>query len=139
MTSPPPPATTAVPDLDALVELMPHAAANGVRLTAVSRGAVTGELAWAPARCTTGDVMHGGALMLLADTVGAVAAFLHVPEGASTATITSSTQFVGAVRGGVVTATAIVEHAGRSVVHVHTRLTCGDRLVATTTQAQAVR
>lgn len=135
----PPPATTTQPDLDQLVALMPFAEANGVRLTAVSRGAVTGELDWAPERCTAGGVLHGGALVLLADTVGAVAAFLHLPEGASTATITSSTQFLGAVREGTVTAVATVEHAGRSVVHVHTRLSCGDRLVATTTQAQAVR
>lgn len=135
----PPPATTELPDLDELVALVPFAAGNGVRLTALSRGAVTGELDWAPDRCTVGGVMHGGALMLLADTVGAVAAFLHLPEGAGTATITSSTQFVGAVREGTVVATSTVEHAGRSVVHVHTRLTCGDRLVATTSQAQAVR
>ena len=138
MATLPAPATD-VPDLDALVALAPFAETSGVRLTAVSRGGVTGELDWAPDRCTAGGVLHGGALMTLADTVGAVAAFLHLPEGAGTATISSSTSFVSAVREGTVRAVATVEHVGRSVVHVTTRLTCDGRLVATPTQAQAVR
>lgn len=138
MISPPPPRTD-VPRPKDLLALMPFAEQAGVRLTAVSSGAVTGELEWAPHRCTTEGVMHGGALMLLADTVGAVAAFMHLPEGARTSTIASTTQFFSAVRDGTVEAIARVEHAGRSVMHVTTQLASGGRAVAMTSQIQAVR
>jgi 1,4-dihydroxy-2-naphthoyl-CoA hydrolase len=55
---------------------------------------------WQPDLCTSGGVLHGGALMALADTLGAVCAFLNLPSGAGTATISSSTNLLRAVRGG---------------------------------------
>jgi 1,4-dihydroxy-2-naphthoyl-CoA hydrolase len=60
---------------------------------------VVGTLDWSPERTTTGGTLHGGALMGLADVVGAVCAFLHLPEGAGTATVSSSTNFLRAVPG----------------------------------------
>ena len=77
--------------------------------------------------------------MSLADTIGAVCAFLNLPPGADTATISSSTNMLRAVRSGEVTATARPLHAGRSVIAVQTELRDGEgRLVAQVTQAQAV-
>ena len=57
-------------------------------------------MAWAADRCTIGGLLHGGALMTLADSVGAVCAFLNLPEGASTSTIESKTNFFRGVRDG---------------------------------------
>ncbi len=61
---------TAGPDLAAAVAQMPFAAALGVVLDAAAADEVRGRLAWAPGRCTTAGIMHGGALMGLADTLG---------------------------------------------------------------------
>ena len=127
------------PDLGALVAAMPHAASLGVALEAASADEVVGGFDWAEERCTAGGVIHGGALMALADSVGAVCAFLGLPEGATTATTSSTTHFLRAVREGRVTATARPLHRGRAQVVVRTDLTDAQgRLVATVTQSQAV-
>ena len=77
--------------------------------------------------------------MALADTIGAVCAFLNLPPGANTATISSSTNMLRAVRQGEVTAIARPLHAGRSVIAVQTELRDErGRLVAQVSQAQAV-
>jgi uncharacterized protein (TIGR00369 family) len=84
-------------------------------------------------------VLHGGALMSLADSVGAVCAHLNLPPGASTGTVESSTRFFRAVRAGTVHAQAVPLHAGRSFVTVRTDLRDDQgRLVGSTTQTQAV-
>ena len=127
------------PDLGALVAAMPHAAALGVALESASADEVVGGFDWAEERCTAGGVIHGGALMALADSVGAVCAFLGLPPGTTTATTSSTTQFLRAVREGRVTATARPLHRGRAQVVVRTDLTDAQgRLVATVTQSQAV-
>jgi uncharacterized protein (TIGR00369 family) len=83
--------------------------------------------------------MHGGAIMTLADTVGAVCAFLNLPAGASTSTISSSTNFFRAVRNGELRATTRPLHAGRTTIVVQTELRdSNDKLVAMVTQTQAV-
>ena len=126
-------------DLDALVATMPFAVANGVQLTAASADEARGRLAWSPERCTLGGTMHGGALMLLADTVGAVCAFLGLPEGAGTATLSSSTNLLRAVRSGEVEAVSRPLHRGRTTVVVVTEVRDDEgRLVSSTTQTQAV-
>lgn len=126
-------------DLDALLSSMPFAAGSGVRLLAASPDEARGRLAWSPERCTAGGIMHGGALMLLADTVGAVCAFVGLPEGAGTATLSSTTHLLRAVRDGEVEAVARPVHRGRTTVVVQTELRDDQgRLVATTTQTQAV-
>jgi 1,4-dihydroxy-2-naphthoyl-CoA hydrolase len=100
---------------------------------------VRGTLAWAEERCTAGGIMHGGALMGFADTLGGLCAFLNLQEGATTATIESKTNFFRAVREGTVTGAARPLHVGRSFIVVQTDLTDDDgRRVAQVTQTQAV-
>ncbi len=76
-----------------------------------------------PELCTAGGLLHGGVLMSLADSAGGLCAFLGLPEGATTATTSSHTVLLRAVRGGTVTATARVAHRGRRDVVVDTELT----------------
>ena len=91
--------------------------------------------------CTVGSVVHGGAIMALADTVGAAATIINLPEGArGTATIESKTNFIAPAPGGTtVTATASAVHRGRRTQVWTTRLEADDgRLVAVVTQTQIV-
>jgi len=128
-----------VPQPAELLATMPFAVASGVELDRAEPGEVTGRLPWAPDRCTAGGVLHGGALMTLADSVGAVCAFLNLPAGTSTATVASSTALIRAVRGGSAHAVARPLHAGRSFVVVSVELTDDEgRRVAQVTQTQAV-
>ena len=120
--------------------MMPFAAASGVVIEAASASEVRGRLDWAPERCTAGGVMHGGALMTLADTLGATCAFLNLPPGASTTTIESKTNFFRAVRKGTARATSTPLHVGRSVVVVQTDVRDDDgQRIALVIQTQAVR
>jgi 1,4-dihydroxy-2-naphthoyl-CoA hydrolase len=122
-----------------LLGLMPFAGGLGIELDEATPEAVRGRLGWAPERCTAGGVMHGGALMALADSLGGICAFLNLPEGAQTTTVTSTTTFTRAVRDGEVTAVARPLHAGRTVIVVQTDLRDGEGgLVAQVTQTQAV-
>ena len=122
-----------------LLALMPFAVGTGVSLDAAAPGEVSGRLPWAPERCTAGGLMHGGALMTLADTVGAVCAFLNLPPGASTSTVSSTTSLVRGVRSGSALAVARPAHVGRSFILVEVEVTDDDgRLVARTTATQAV-
>jgi len=127
-------------DLTELLSSMPFALANGVELTSASVDEVVGTLSWSTERCTAGGVLHGGALMTLADSLGAILAFLNLPEGArATSTIESKTNLFRAVRQGVVTGTATVLHGGRSTVVVQTDLRDHEgRRVALTIQTQSV-
>jgi uncharacterized protein (TIGR00369 family) len=128
-----------VSDPAELLQLMPFATELGIELDAAEPDEVRGRLAWAPERCTAGGVMHGGALMALADSLGGICAFLNLPEGAQTTTTGSSTTFMRAVREGEVNAVARPLHAGRTVIVVQTDLHDGDgRRVAQVTQTQAV-
>jgi 1,4-dihydroxy-2-naphthoyl-CoA hydrolase len=119
--------------------LIPFAVTLGIEVVSAKPEEVVGRLAWREELCTTGGVLHGGALMSLADNLGAVCAFLNLPAGAGTATISSSTNFMRAVREGHVTGTTRPLRVGRSVIVVQTdmRDDAGE-LVAQTTQAQAV-
>jgi uncharacterized protein (TIGR00369 family) len=124
---------------DDILDLMPFARASGVELVSAATDEVVARLAWTPERTTAAGVLHGGAVMTLADSTGAVCAFLNLPEGAGTSTISSSTVFTGAVRSGTVTATSQPLHVGRTTIAVRTELRTDDgRLVAHTTQTQAV-
>jgi uncharacterized protein (TIGR00369 family) len=126
------------PEPQQLIALMPFATMVGIVLDSAEAGEVRGRLPFAPERCTTGGVLHGGALMALADSLGGVCAFLNLPSGAATATITSSTSFLRGARGDV-TGIARPLHAGRTVIVVQTDLLDdAERLVAQVTQTQAV-
>jgi 1,4-dihydroxy-2-naphthoyl-CoA hydrolase len=98
------------------------------------------ELAWDASLCTTAGLLHGGAVMALADSAGGACAAVNLPEGAAgTSTIESKTNFLGAVRDGVVTATARPLHVGSTTIVIETEVRRADgRLVAKTTQTQAV-
>lgn len=118
---------------------MPLCETLGIRADALGPDEVVLQLDWAPELCTAGGVMHGGALMALADSAGAACAYLNLPSGASgTATIESKTNFLRGVRDGVVTAIARPLHVGSGTVVVETELRNGGHLVAKVTQTQAV-
>ena len=126
-------------DLDRLLAIMPFAATIGIALESATPEQVTGRLAWSAGLCTTGGVLHGGALMTLADSLGGLCAYLNLPDGAATATISSSTNFLRPVRGGEVHGTSRPVHTGRSVIVVQTELRDDSAaLAAQVTQAQAV-
>ena len=126
-------------DLAALVGLMPFAASLGIELEAAAAEEVRGRLAWRSDLCTTGGLLHGGALMAFADSLGGVCAFLNLPAGASTATTSSSTVFLRGVRSGAVTGVARPLHVGRTAIAVVTELADdAGRRVAQVTQTQAV-
>ena len=127
------------PDVAALMAQMPFTAALGVVLDGAGADEVRGRLAWAPERCTTAGTIHGGALMALADSLGGLCAFLNLPPGAGTATISSSTVFTRAVREGEVSAISRPLHIGRTTIAVQTDLAdVAGRRVAQVTQVQAV-
>jgi 1,4-dihydroxy-2-naphthoyl-CoA hydrolase len=111
----------------------------GVELLEAGPELVRGRLEWAPERCTAGGLLHGGALMALADSCGGVCAFLNLPEGSTgTATIESKTNFMRAVRDGAVLAGTRPLYKGRTMIVVESELTREDgALVAKVTQTQA--
>jgi uncharacterized protein (TIGR00369 family) len=132
--------TPATIDTEQLHALVPLAATLGLRVANASADAVGVELDHRPELCTAGGVLHGGALMTLADTAGAVCAYLNLPDGAAgTTTVESKTNLLAAVRDGTVTAIATPLHVGSSLIVVETELRRDDgRLAAKTTQTQAV-
>jgi 1,4-dihydroxy-2-naphthoyl-CoA hydrolase len=128
-------------DLDTrtMRKLMPFTAQLRLELVSATPQEVVATMAWSEDTTTAGGATHGGALMSLADTIGGAVAFLNLPEGAGTSTISSSTVFLRAVRGGTVTATGRLVHRGRTTIVAETELTDDDgRAVARTTQTQAV-
>jgi 1,4-dihydroxy-2-naphthoyl-CoA hydrolase len=122
-----------------LVALMPFAQELGVRVVDGTKDEVRGRLDWRPELCTAGGLLHGGALMALADSVGAICAFLNLPEGANTATIESKTNFFRGVRDRHVDAVARPLHVGRTSIVVQTNLADAEgKPVALVIQTQAI-
>jgi uncharacterized protein (TIGR00369 family) len=100
---------------------------------------VDATLLYSPDLCTAAGVLHGGVLMTLADTAGAVCAFLNLPPGTRTVTIESKTNFLGAVREGETLARSRPLHVGKTTIVVETDvLDATGRRVARTTQTQAI-
>jgi uncharacterized protein (TIGR00369 family) len=126
-------------DLQSLVAMMPFAGLLGLQLDAATPDEVTGHFAWREDLCTTADLLHGGAVMAVADSVGAVCAFLNLPAGAGTSTIESKTNFFRGVREGDIRTTSTPLHVGRTTIVVQTDLTDHrGKHVARVTQTQAV-
>jgi 1,4-dihydroxy-2-naphthoyl-CoA hydrolase len=126
-------------DPQAIAEIVPFAGVLGIEVTGASPEEVRGRMAWAAERCTSAGVLHGGAIMSLADTLGATCAFLNLPEGATTSTIESKTNFFRAVREGHVEATSRPLHVGRTTIVIQTDvLDARGKRVAQVTQTQAV-
>ena len=119
---------------------MPFAGLLGIEVVEASPEQVRARLDWDESRCTAGGILHGGALMGLADSAGGLCAFLNLPDGASgTATIESKTNFFRPVREGHVEASSRVLNRGRTMIVVETELRDADgRLAAKDTQKQAV-
>ena len=120
---------------------MPFAALLGLELKEAGKERVVAELRVREELCTSNSILHGGAVMAFADSLGGLATFLNLPEGAKgTTTIESKTNFLGAARvGQVVTAECTPIHRGRTTQVWQTRLTGeGGRLVALVTQTQMV-
>ncbi|HLR84149.1 MAG TPA: PaaI family thioesterase [Nocardioidaceae bacterium] len=122
-----------------LVATMPYAQRLGIVVDSADADRVVGHFDWDESLCTAGGVLHGGSLMSLGDTIGAVCAVLNLPDGATTATTSSNTQLLRAVRDGTVIATSRPLHRGRTNIVVQTGLhDQRERLVAQVTQTQAV-
>jgi uncharacterized protein (TIGR00369 family) len=118
---------------------IPFAATLGLRVTSAEPNEVRGSMAWAEERCTAAGTLHGGALMGFADTLGAICAFLNLPEGAATVTVESKTNFFRPVKEGHVNGSSKPLHIGRSFIVVQTELADDEgRAVGIVTQTQAV-
>ena len=124
----------AVPDLPAFTRLL------GVNVLHRSPERSEAELPVRAELCNRRGVLHGGAVMALADSAGGACAFLHLPEGSQgTTTVESKTNFLRGVREGYIEAVSRPLHIGRTVIVVETDVRDqNDRLVARVTQTQLV-
>ncbi|CAL77174.1 conserved hypothetical protein; putative Phenylacetic acid degradation-related protein [Bradyrhizobium sp. ORS 278] len=120
---------------------LPFAELKGVTFTEASAERVVAQMTVRPDLCTLHHTIHGGAVMALADSVGAAATVINLPEDAKgTTTIESKTNFIGGAKeGSVVTATATPVHRGRRTQVWQTRIETDDgKLVAIVIQTQLV-
>jgi 1,4-dihydroxy-2-naphthoyl-CoA hydrolase len=119
---------------------VPFADFLGVKLTHISPERVEAELVVRSELETIPGVMHGGAIMALADNVGATATFVNLPPGTRTTTIESKTNFFAAIpHGETARAECTPLHRGRTTMVWQTRITRDDgRLCALVTQTQIV-
>jgi 1,4-dihydroxy-2-naphthoyl-CoA hydrolase len=112
----------------------------GVRLVEVAPERVVAELAVRPELCTTGGILHGGAYMAFADTLGAVGTFVNLAEGKRTTTTDSSTKFIGgAAVGATIVGECVALHRGRTTQVWQTTIRSQQgKLCAVVTQTQLV-
>ena len=121
-------------------ELPPFPRWLGITITAATPERVVAELTVRDELCTSGEIIHGGAIMAFADTLGAVGTIVNLPEGAGTTTIESKTNFVAPAPAGTrVIGEATPVHRGKRTMIWQTRVTTPEgRLVALVTQTQLV-
>jgi uncharacterized protein (TIGR00369 family) len=120
---------------------LPFAELKGVTFIAADKDRVVASMLVRADLCTSGHIAHGGAIMALADSVGAAATVVNLPEDAKgTTTVESKTNFIGGAREGTtVVATATPVHRGRRTQVWQTRVETEDgKLVALVTQTQMV-
>ena len=119
---------------------LPFANLLGIQILESAPDRVTAELAVREDLCTRPAVLHGGAIMAFADTLGALATINNLPPGAKTTTIESKTNFVApAPAGATVRAECTPIHRGKRTMVWQTRITTAEgRLVAVVTQTQLV-
>ncbi len=110
----------------------------GMRIVEIAPERVVGELLVRPDLCTTGGVLHGGAYMAFADTLGAVGTIINMPQGRRTTTTDSSTKFIGAARvDTTVTGECVALHRGRTTMVWQTSIRSSEgKLCAVVTQTQ---
>jgi len=112
----------------------------GMRIVSLESDRIVAQLEVRESLCTTGGVMHGGAYMAFADTLGAIGTVINLPEGKRTTTTDSSTKFIGGARvDTTVTGESIALHKGRTTMVWQTMIRNADgRLCAVVTQTQLV-
>ena len=122
------------------VNIMPFAKLMGVTIIEARAESVIAELFVREDLCTTNSILHGGAVMAFADSVGAIATVLNLPPGANTTTIESKTNFVAALRAGeTARAECSPVHIGRTTMVWQTRiLRPNGKLCAIVTQTQMI-
>ena len=121
-------------------EMLPFAELLGIEFVSASPDKIVAEMIVREDLCTRPAVLHGGAVMAFADTLGATGTIINLPEGAGTTTIESKTNFVAPAPAGTrVIGEATPIHRGRRTMIWQTRvLTPEGRLVALVTQTQLV-
>ena len=121
-------------------EMLPFAELMGIEFTDAAPERVVAEMTVRDDLCTRPAVLHGGAIMAFADTLGAIGTILNLPEGAGTTTIESKTNFIAAAPAGTrITGESTPVHRGRRTMVWQTRITTAEgRLVALVTQTQLV-
>ncbi len=125
--------------LEQLNGAVPFARSLGITITSATTAEVVAVLELTPDIANFAGVMHGGALMTLADTAGSTCAFLNLPENSLTTTTDANTRFLRPISDGVATATARPLRVGRTSIIVEVEITDDrGRLVSKTSQAQAV-
>lgn len=119
---------------------LPFAELLGIRFTEANTDRIVAEMTVRPDMCTRPDILHGGAAMAFADTLGAAATVVNLPEGKGTTTLESKTNFLGpAAVDSTVTGECTPVHRGRRTMVWQTRITNEDgRMVALVTQTQMV-
>jgi uncharacterized protein (TIGR00369 family) len=112
----------------------------GTKLVEVTPERVVAEVAVREELTNRNGVLHGGALMAIADNLGGTATSINIPPGASTTTIESKTNFFAAIpQGETLRAECTPLHRGRTTQVWQTRITRADgRLAALVTQTQLV-
>lgn len=120
--------------------LMPLTRTLGITCEQWDAAEVRARMPWSEGLCTAGGVLHGGAVMALADSAGGACAYLNLPDGAQgTTTVESKTNFLRGARSGYVEAAARPLHKGRTLIVVETEVSDDQgRLVAKVTQSQLV-
>ena len=121
-------------------EGLPFSDYLGVVYTTATKDLVCAELTVRQELCTRPDILHGGAVMALADNLGAVGTVLNLPEGAFTTTLESKTNFISAIpMGQKALAECTPIHRGRTTMVWQTRISREDgKLAAIVTQTQMV-
>jgi uncharacterized protein (TIGR00369 family) len=127
-------------DTNIAVDSLPFAKLMGIEITSATRDQVLAEMLVRDDLCTRPAVLHGGAAMAFADTLGAVGTLLNLPEGAGTTTIESKTNFISAAPAGTkIVGECTPIHRGKRTMVWQTRISTRDnRLVAIVTQTQLV-
>jgi 1,4-dihydroxy-2-naphthoyl-CoA hydrolase len=112
----------------------------GVRLVEIAPERVVAELVVRPDLCTTGGILHGGAYMAFADTLGAIGTVLNMAQGKRTTTTDSGTKFIGAARvNTTVTGECVALHRGRTTMVWQTTIRSAEgKLCAIVTQTQLI-
>ena len=112
----------------------------GVTIVSLAPERVVAEMAVRPDLCTAGGILHGGAAMAFADTLGAVGTIVNLAPGKRTTTTDSSTKFIAAARvGTVVTGESVALHRGRTTMVWQTSIRNADgKLCSVVTQTQLV-